>query len=73
MSFYIMIAAGHMALLNLGFGQIAEVVDVRVLLVVPGLAWVVLFLVFALTLPEARSVSFKGRFTYEEQPTGDVV
>ena len=73
MSFYIMIAAGHMALLNLGFGQIAEVVDVRVLLVVPGLAWVVLFLVFALTLPEARSVSFKGHFTYEEQPTGDVV
>ena len=73
MSFYIMIAAGHMALLNLGFGQIAEVVDVRVLLVVPGLAWVVLFLGFALTLPEARSVSFKGHFTYEEQPTGDVV
>jgi len=72
MSFYIMIAAGHMAILNLGFGQVAEVVDVRVLLVVPGLLWVVLFLGFVLTLPEARSVAFKGQFTHEEQLEGDV-
>lgn len=72
MSFYIMIAAGHMAILNLGFGQIAEVVDVRVLLVIPGLLWVVLFLGFALTLPEARSVAFKGQFTHDEQLEGDV-
>jgi MFS family permease len=72
MSFYIMIAAGHMAILNLGFGQFAEVVDVRVLLVVPGLLWVVLFLGFVLTLPEARSVAFKGHFTHDEQLASDV-
>lgn len=72
MSLYIMIAAGHMAILNLGFGQFAEVVDVRVLLVVPGLIWVALFLGFVLTLPEARSVATKGRFTHAEQFEGQV-
>jgi len=72
MSFYIMIAAGHMAILNLGFGQVAEVIDVRVLLVVPGLLWVALFLGFVLTLPEARSVAFRGQFTHEEHLEGDI-
>ncbi len=72
MSLYIMIAAGHMAILNLGFGQFAEIVDVRVLLVVPGLSWMALFLVFAVLLPEARSVSFKGRFTHDEQLADEV-
>ncbi|HAX05803.1 MAG TPA: hypothetical protein DCX77_09010 [Acidimicrobiaceae bacterium] len=67
-----MIAAGHMAILNLGFGQFAEIVDVRVLLVVPGLSWMALFLVFAVLLPEARSVSFKGRFTHDEQLADEV-
>ena len=72
MSFYILIAAGHMAILNLGFGQVAEVIDVRVLLVVPGLLWVALFLGFVLTLPEARSMAFRGQFTHEEQLESDV-
>ena len=67
MSLYIMIAAGHMALLNLGFGQFAEVVEVRVLLVIPGLIWVALFLGLVLVLPEARSVAVRGRFTHDDE------
>ena len=45
MSFYIMIAAGHMAILNLGFGRTAEFIDVRILLIGPGLVWIVIFAV----------------------------
>jgi hypothetical protein len=70
MSLYIMIAAGHMAILNLGFGQFAEVVEVQLLLVVPGLIWVALFLGLVLVLPEARSVAVRGRFTHDEQVAG---
>jgi MFS family permease len=70
MSLYIMIAAGHMAILNLGFGQFAEAVGVRALLAVPGLIWVALFLTLVLVLPEARSVAIRGRFTHDDQVTG---
>lgn len=70
MSLYIMIAAGHMAILNLGFGQFAEAVEVRALFAVPGLIWVALFLTLVLVLPEARSVAIRGRFTHDDQVTG---
>ncbi len=70
MSVYIMIAAGHMAILNLGFGQFAEAVEVRALLAVPGLIWVALFVTLVLVLPEARSVAIRGRFTHDDQVTG---
>lgn len=66
MSFYIMIAAGHMALLNLGFGRVAEVIDVRILLVGPGIAWVVFFVIATAGLVEARSLVFQGRFAEPE-------
>ncbi|MCS5682205.1 MAG: MFS transporter [Actinomycetota bacterium] len=66
MSLYIMIAAGHMAILNLGFGQLAEILEVRVLLVAPGLLWIVLFLVFIAILPEARSVAVSGQFSHND-------
>ena len=62
MSFYIMIAAGHMAILNLGFGRVAEFIDVRVLLVGPGLAWAAFFIFATASLTEARSLVFQGRF-----------
>ena len=70
MSLYIMVAAGHMAILNLGFGQFAEAVEVRALFAVPGLIWVALFLTLVLVLPEARSVAIRGRFTHDDQVTG---
>ncbi len=63
MSFYIMIAAGHMAFMNLGFGRLADIVDVRLLLVVPGIVWMVVFALAGATLPEARSILRSGAFT----------
>ncbi|MCP3987526.1 MAG: MFS transporter [Actinomycetia bacterium] len=63
MSFYIMIAAGHMAILNLGYGRLAEIIDVRILLVVPGLAWILVLGVALGSMGEVRSLVRRGRFT----------
>jgi MFS family permease len=62
MSLYIMIAAGHMAILNLGFGRVAENIDVRVLLVVPGIVWAAVFATSMLGLVEVRTLIRHGRF-----------
>ena len=62
MSVYIMIAAGHMAILNLGYGRVAEVIDVRILLVVPGLLWIAIFALGYLGLSGVRSLVHRGRF-----------
>jgi MFS family permease len=62
MSLYIMIAAGHMAFVNLGFGRAADSIDVRYLLVGPGLLWVGTFLVAMVSLVEVRSLVRHGRF-----------
>lgn len=66
MSVYIMIAAGHMAILNLGYGRIAEVIDVRLLLVVPGLLWLAVFAVAMGLVPGVRSLVRRGRFASME-------
>lgn len=68
MSLYIMIAAGHMAFMNLGFGRVAEVVDVRILLIVPGIAWMVVFAAAGFTVAEAKSIVVKGNFTNSQPP-----
>lgn len=62
MSFYIMIAAGHMALINLAFGQLAEFISVRVLLIVPGLIWIGIFLLSSIFSREARHLIRRGTF-----------
>lgn len=62
MSLYIMIAAGHMAFMNLGFGRVAETVDVRLLLVVPGVVWMAVFAVGYLGLEQVRSIVHRGSF-----------
>ncbi len=69
MSFYIMIAAGHMAILNLGYGWTAEFTDVRVLLVGPGDAWIVIFALAVGLLPGVRSLVRSGRFGSMESLT----
>lgn len=63
MSFYLMIAAGHMAILNLGFGRLAETIDVRILLVGPGVAWTLIFAGSIGVVGEVRSLVGRGRFT----------
>lgn len=69
MSFYIMIAAGHMAILNLGYGWTAEFTDVRPLLVGPGIAWIAIFVLAAGFLPGVRSLVSRGRFNSMESLT----
>ena len=58
-----MIAAGHMAILNLGYGRTAEAVDVRLLLIGPGIAWIVIFAGAYGTIAGARTLVSRGRFT----------
>jgi len=62
MSVYIMIAAGHMAMLNLGYGRTAETVDVRLLLILPGILWIVIFGAGYVSLSGVRSLVHRGRF-----------
>ena len=62
MSIYVMLAAGHMAFVNFGFGWFADSVGVRVLMIVPGLLWTVFFLAAVVWLGEMRHVVRTGSF-----------
>ena len=62
LSIYVMLAAGHMALVNIGFGWLADSVGVRPLLVIPGLLWIGVFFVAMLVLSELRHVLMSGDF-----------
>ena len=62
LAIYAMMAAGHMAMITLGFGTFADSVGVRSLMVVPGLLWVVLFLTAALLMSDLRHVLLHGSF-----------
>ena len=66
MSLYLMLAAGHMAFMNLGFGFFADGLGVRVLLVGPGVIWVGVFLLATLTLTDLRSLLRRGDFVSAE-------
>jgi MFS family permease len=66
MSLYLMLAAGHMAFMNLGFGFFADGVGVRVLLVGPGLVWLGVFLLAALTRTDLRYLLRRGDFVPAE-------
>ncbi len=62
MATYVMLAAGHMAFVNLGFGATADVIGVRPLLVVPGLIWAAAFFAAILAIPDLRVLLRTGRF-----------
>ncbi len=62
MSIFAMLAAGFMAFMNLGFGWLADTVGVRPLMLVPGIAWIVIFALAALFLTEIRHVLRVGDF-----------
>ena len=68
MSIYIMLAAGHMAFLNFGFGWLADGVGVRVLLVGPGIVWTALFAVAVFGLPDLRHLLQHGAFRVRPVP-----
>lgn len=62
MSLYIMLAAGHMAFVNLAMGALADIVGVRVLLVVPGLLWTAVFVAGIFALGDLRQLLRRGTF-----------
>ena len=66
MSLYLMLAAGHMAFMNLGFGLIADSVGERVLLIWPGVLWVAVFLLAALAMTDLRGLLRRGQFAAAE-------
>jgi MFS family permease len=66
MSLYLMLAAGHMAFMNLGFGLIADSVGERVLLIWPGVLWVVVFLLATLAMTDLRGLLRRGQFAAVE-------
>jgi MFS family permease len=68
MSIYVMLAAGHMAFVNFGFGWLADGIGVRVLLIVPGLIWTAAFVGAVLLLPEVRSLVQRGDFRPRPTP-----
>jgi MFS family permease len=66
MSLYLMLAAGHMAFMNLGFGFFADGVGVRALLVGPGMIWVGIFVLATLTRTDLRHLLRRGDFVRAE-------
>ena len=62
MSLYIMLASGHMAFVNFGFGWLSDGIGVRLLLIAPGLVWIAGFVAAAFLLPEVRSIVRSGEF-----------
>ena len=64
MSIFTMLAAGFMAFMNLGFGWLADTIGVKPLMIIPGLAWIVLFAVAAVFLTEIRHVLRVGDFRH---------
>ena len=68
MSLYIMLASGHMAFVNFGFGWLSDGMGVRLLLIAPGLVWIAGFVAAAFLLPEVRSIVRSGEFRPRRVP-----
>jgi hypothetical protein len=67
MSLYLMSAGGIMAIANLGFGSLADMLGVPVLLLVPGLVFVAIVALSIFTGRYLRQLYTRGRI---EQPAG---
>ena len=73
MSLYVMLAAGHMAFVNFGFGWLSDSIGVRALLIVPGLLWIATFVAAAFLLPEMRALVRTGAFRARPAPAAVTV
>ncbi len=71
MSIYAMLAAGHMAMLNLGFGASADIFGVRWLFIIPGIAWLVIFIAALIWFSDFRHLVRTGTFAFHA-PRGAV-
>lgn len=68
MALYVVLAAGHMAFVNFGFGWLSDETGVRVLLLIPAIAWIAGFTAAAMFLPEVRSLVTTGNFRERPAP-----
>ncbi len=62
MSIYAMLAAGHMAFVNLGFGAAEHIIGLRVLLIVPSVIWLLVLLGAMVMLTDVRRLLWRGNF-----------
>ena len=62
LAFYIMLAAGFMAFMNLGFGIVADTTGERILFVGPSALWIVIFLIYAILSPALQFLLRTGEF-----------
>ena len=67
MAFYIMIAAGFMAFMNLGFGLLADITGERILYILPGILWLVIFVIGTILSARLRFLLQKGTFLHYSQ------
>ena len=65
MAVYIMIAAGFMAFMNLGFGLVADFTGERILFIVPSVLWLIIFVFGGLFSPGLRHLLRTGSFRAE--------
>ncbi len=70
LSIFIMLAGGHMAMINLGFGAGADLIGVRPLFIVPAAIWLGLFLAAVVWFADLRYLLRTG--TFVGTPTPDV-
>ena len=70
MAGYIMIAAGFMAFMNLGFGLVADFTGERILFILPSVLWLIIFVFGGLISPALRHLQKTGSFRTE--PTTDL-
>ncbi|MYD65193.1 MAG: MFS transporter [Chloroflexi bacterium] len=68
MALYVVLAAGHMAFVNFGFGWLSDETGVRVLLLIPAIAWIAGFTAATMFLPEVRSLVTTGNFRERPAP-----
>ena len=72
MAFYLMVAAGFMALMNLGFGFVADSFGERLMLIVPSAFWLLLFVVGAFAYKPLNFLLRHGIFlTSSETASGN--
>ncbi|MCH2656918.1 MAG: MFS transporter [Dehalococcoidia bacterium] len=62
MAFYLMIAAGFMALMNLGFGFVADSFGERLMLIIPSAFWLLLFVLGAFAYKPLNFLLRRGVF-----------
>ena len=65
MAVYIMIAAGFMAFMNLGFGLVADFTGERILFILPSVLWLIIFVFGGLFSPALRHLLKTGSFRTE--------